>query len=103
MEINLTLADIITLIGELGVLVGVLTPMFVNIKKIKNGTRCQLRSDMLSIYYRYKKNKAIPQFEYENFMALHGSYKALKGNSFIDKIHKDIQTWEISTEEDDIV
>ena len=99
----MNLSDLVKLLGEITVLAGVLVPMVVNIKKIKNGTKCQLRSDMLGIYYRYKKQKAIPQYEYENFMALHGAYKALRGNSFVDKIHKDIQTWEISTEEDDLM
>ena len=101
MGINLTLANIATVVGECLVLAGVLVPVIVSIKKIRDGMRCQLRSDMLGIYYRYKKHKTIPQFEYENFTAQYGAYKALKGNSFVDKLHKDIENWEIASEDED--
>lgn len=101
-ELHFTLANIATVVGECLVLAGVLVPVIVSIKKIRNGMRCQLRSDMLSIYYRHKEHKTIPQFEYENFMAQYEAYKALKGNSFVDKLHKDIENWEIASEDDDV-
>lgn len=90
---NLTL--IITLIGEIGVLLGTITPVVVRTSKIANGTRCQLRSEMLRIYYRHREEESIRQYEFENFIFLYEAYKALKGNSFIDKIFKEVQTWEI--------
>ncbi len=99
MTIDFTLANICTVIGECGVLAGVLIPVIRSIKKIKNGTRCQLRSDMLGIYYRHKDHKAMPQFEYENFDAMYNAYKALGGNSFVDKLYKDIQKWDVATED----
>ena len=37
------------------------------------------------------------QYEYENFVYLYEAYKALKGNSFIDKIYKEVQEWEVIT------
>lgn len=86
---------LVTLIGEIGVLLGVVTPVIVNVKKISNGTRCQLRSEMLRIYYEHIDDKRISQYEFENFIMLYEAYKALKGNSFIDRIFKEIQTWEI--------
>ena len=86
-----------TLIGEIGVLLGIVTPVIVCVRKIANGTRCQLRSEMLRIYYANHDAGKIRQYEYENFMLLYASYKALKGNSFIEKIHKEVQGWEILT------
>lgn len=84
-----------TLIGELSVLIGIVTPVIVSVRKISNGTKCQLRSEMLRIYYHHKDKETIRQYEYENFIMLYEAYKALKGNSFIDKIYKEVQTWEI--------
>lgn len=87
----------VTLIGEVGALLGIIVPVVVLIKKIINGQKCQLRSEMLQIYYHNKDTKTIRQYEYENFVMLYEAYKALKGNSFIDKIYSEIQKWQIVT------
>ena len=89
------IATIATLVGEIGVLIGVITPVIVSIRKISNGTRCQLRSEMLRIYYHNREREVIRQYEYENFVILYEAYKALKGNSFIDKIYSEVKNWEI--------
>ena len=89
------LTTIVTLIGEIGVLLGVAVPLIIWIKKIVEGQKCQLRSDMLRIYYNHRESKKIRQYEYENFVALYEAYKALKGNSFIDKIYTEVKTWEV--------
>lgn len=89
------LTTIATLITEGGILIGVLTPVIVSVRKISNGTKCQLRSEMLRIYYRHREDGEIRQYEYENFIMLYEAYKALKGNSFIDKIYKELQEWAI--------
>lgn len=89
------LTTIATLITEIGVLLGVIVPIIVCMARIADGTRCQLRSEMLRIYYRHRETEIIRQYEYENFVLLYKAYKALKGNSFIDKIYKEIQSWEV--------
>ncbi len=86
---------LVTLIGEIGVLLGVIVPVIVTVRKISNGTKCQLRSEMLQTYYHHRESNTIRQYEYENFVMLYEAYKALGGNSFIDKIYKEVQTWEI--------
>lgn len=91
----MSLSDIAVFISEIGVLVGVVAPVLANMRKISNGQRCQLRSDMLRIYYHNKDTKKIRQYEYENFEMLYQAYKALKGNSFIDKIYSEVKTWEV--------
>lgn len=93
----MNLTTIATLIAEIGVLVGVIVPVIVTISKIATGTKCQLRSEMLRIYYHNRETEIIRQYEYENFVMLYEAYKALKGNSFIDKIYREVQTWEIIT------
>lgn len=91
----MTLTSWVTLIGEIGVLAGAIIPVIVIIVKIMNGQKCQLRSEMLQIYYHNKDAGKIRQYEYENFVYLYEAYKALKGNSFIDKIYTEVKRWEI--------
>lgn len=93
----MNLTAIVALIGEIGVLVGALTPVVVTIRKISNGTKCQLRSEMLRIYYHNHQTGTIRQYEYENFVFLYEAYKALKGNSFINKIYDEVKTWDVIT------
>lgn len=93
----MTLTEIATLITEIGILLGVIIPVIIIIGKIANGQKCQLRSDMLRIYYHNRENNVIRQYEYENFVMLYEAYKALRGNSFIDKIYEEIKTWEVVT------
>lgn len=86
-----------TSITEFGILAGVIAPVIICIARIANGTKCQLRSEMLRIYYHHKDTHTIRQYEYENFVMLYEAYKALKGNSFIDKIYEEVKSWEIIT------
>lgn len=91
----MTITTLATLVAEIGVLVGVIVPVIASVRKISNGTKCQLRSEMLRIYYDSRESGKIRQYEYENFVMLYEAYKALKGNSFIDKIYKEVQEFEI--------
>jgi hypothetical protein len=75
----------------------VIIPLSVGLINLMQGMRCQLRSDMLHIYYQYKDAKQIRQYELENFVQLYKAYKSLRGNSFIDKIYKEVMTWEVIT------
>ena len=93
----MSLSTIVIFISEITALLGVIIPVIIWIRKIGNGTKCQLRSDMLQIYYRHYDTKTIRQYEYENFIMLYEAYKALGGNSFIDKIYNEVKTWEIIT------
>ena len=81
--------------AELGVIAGAIVPVVISVRKIADGTRCQLRSEMLRIYYHNSETEKIRQYELENFMMLYEAYKALKGNSFIDEIKKEVTTWKV--------
>jgi hypothetical protein len=98
----MTISAIATFITEIGVLLGVVKWVATKYKQntekmelVAEGVKCQLRSDMLQIYYRHLDTKTIRQYEYENFVMLYEAYKALGGNSFIDKIYNEIKTWKI--------
>ena len=87
--------QIISIILNVVALISLIIPLFNALKKIKAGERCQLRSQMLTIYYDNKESGKIRQYEFENFVRLYDAYKALGGNSFIDKINVEVTKWEI--------
>lgn len=90
------IANTITLLKAVEIVLSLwLIPLTVAIINLLNGMKCQLRSDMLHIYYMYRDEKRIRQHELENFVFLFKAYKALKGNSFIDKINKEVMSWEV--------
>ena len=92
------LNNITLVLGAIELIFGlILIPLFIFIRNLANGMRCQLRSDMLHIYYANKESKKIRQYELENFVYLYKAYKALKGNSFIDKIYDEVMKWEVIT------
>lgn len=93
----MSIAAVAALVGEVGVLLSVVIPVIVSLRRVANGTKCQLRSEMLRIYYHNREQGRIRQYEYENFTLLYEAYKALGGNSFIDRIRQEVNRWEIVT------
>ncbi len=86
------------IVSALAVLLGVVIAgikIYKWCENIVEGMRCQLRSEMLRIYYRHKDERRIRQYEKENFIKLYESYKALRGNSFIDDIYKEVMEWDV--------
>ena len=92
METVLAIAGIII---EISAAVVVVWKIFSWGNKIVDSERCQLRSMMLGTYYKHQDTKEIRQYEYENFVKAYNAYKALNGNSFIDKVYKEVQTWTV--------
>lgn len=91
----MTPAEIIGIVSAAGTLIGIVVGYLITIDKVMDGQRCLLRSEMLRIYYHNKDRGEIRQYEYENFVLLYEAYKKLKGNSFIDKIYKEVQKWKV--------
>ena len=91
----MSMGNIVTIITEVVTLIGFIVGFVVWVRKVTNGMKCQLRTDMLKTYYHNRESGKIRQYEYENFVYNYEAYKALKGNSFIDKIYKEVQTWEV--------
>lgn len=75
--------------------VGIVWVVIVWARRIIDGLKCQLRSDMLHIYYRHRESETIRQYEYEHFVMAYEAYHALGGNSFIEKIYSEVKTWEV--------
>lgn len=93
----MTIAIIASFISDAFVvagLIGIFVKGFKWLKKLEEGEKCQLRTQMLNIYYK-NTDKIIDQYEYESFNYCYQAYKALGGNSFIDKIKNEIEGWDI--------
>lgn len=91
----MTLSILAVFISELVTVAGVVIPFVIWISRLIEGQRCQLRTAMLNTYYACKDAKKIHQYEIENFHKNYKAYKALKGNSFIDDIYKEVRHWEV--------
>lgn len=93
------ICSLITSLGAiLTLIVKPIREKFFGLDDIREGQKCILRSEMLRIYYNAKDHDdRIRQHENENFELMYKAYKAMKGNSFIDKIHNEVQKMEVVT------
>lgn len=62
---------------------------------LREGQRCLLRAEIVRIYYRHKDDRTLREYEFKNMEQCYQAYKALKGNSFVDKIHDEMKDWDI--------
>lgn len=88
------------ILGALGVIAGVFASVGKCLKeqaKIREGQKCQLRSEMLRTYHRNKETRSLRQYEAENFIMMYQAYKAMGGNSFIDEIYAHVTEWDVET------
>lgn len=66
-------------------------------EKIREGQKCQLRTDMMRTYYKNRDARKLRQYEAENFVMMYEAYKAMGGNSFIDEIYGHVTKWDVET------
>lgn len=83
------------IVAALVMLIKPLREWVMGTKAIRDGQKCLLRHNMLHIYYKNREARTIRQYEFEDFMYQYKAYKALKGNSFIDKIYEEAKEWEV--------
>ena len=83
------------IIGLTGVIGGCAFAIIRTFRELKDGIKCLLRANMMNTYYRNHEKDELRDFEMENFTLEYAAYKALGGNSFVDKIHDDVQKWEV--------
>lgn len=88
-------SEITVILGALALLIKPLRDKILGFGKLTDALKCELRHDMLHIYYRHREDKFIRQYELEDFLYLYRGYKALRGNSFIDLIKSEIDEWEV--------
>ena len=88
-----SLSKLAALCSEITVILAALAML--GLDKLIDALKCQLRHDMLHTYYKHRESQTIRQYELEDFIYLYRGYKALGGNSFIDRIKSEIDEWEV--------
>ena len=88
-------SEITVILAALAMLIKPIRSKLLGLDKLTDALKCQLRHDMLHTYYRPREGRTIRQYELEDFLYLYRGYKALGGNSFIDRIKSEIDEWEV--------
>ena len=65
------------------------------IAQVKEGQRCLLRSEIVRIYYRHHDDRQLREYEFKNMEQCYQAYKALGGNSFVERIYEEMREWDI--------
>lgn len=64
-------------------------------RALREGQRCLLRSEIVRLYYRHHEDQQLREYEFKNMKQCYEAYKALGGNSFIDRIEEEMRSWDI--------
>ena len=83
-------SEITVILAALAMLIKPIRNKLLGLDKLTDALKCQLRHDMLHTYYRHREDHTIRQYELEDFLFFYRGYKALGGNSFIDRIKSEI-------------
>ena len=62
---------------------------------IREGQRCLLRSEIVRIYYRHHDDRKLREYEFKNMEQCYRAYRALGGNSFVERIYEEMREWDI--------
>jgi len=98
----ITLKDVVIIIGYFGTVAGFITAlrnMYKRLGSIIESQKCELRSDITSIYYNHvdEDEPTLREYERKNLDSLYAGYDALSGNSFIKDIYTVMRTWKVVT------
>lgn len=64
-------------------------------KAAREGMQCLLRSEIVRTYYRHLDEKKMRQYEFENLSKCYKAYSKNGGNSFVNHIYEEMETWTI--------
>ena len=88
-------SELTGILAAVAMLIKPIRNKLLGLDKLTDALKCQLRHDMLHTYYRHREDRTIRQYELEDFLYLYRGYKALGGNSFIDRIKDEVDDWEV--------
>lgn len=71
-----------------------------SIETLSIGIKDVLREKIMQIYHKGRENKLIYQYEREALDTYYKDYKALGGNSYIDKYYKRMNKWAVAEDTD---
>lgn len=70
-----------------------------DLEALKISARDVLREKIMAIYHKNKHNRAMSEYEREALIQYYKDYKALNGNSYIDKRYERMKHWTIVYDE----
>lgn len=70
------------------------------LEALKISTRDVLREKIMAIYHRNKQSRTLSEYEREALDQYYKDYKALKGNSYIDKRYNRMIKWSVIYDEE---
>ena len=73
------------------------------IEKINQSSKDVLRQKIMAIYFKGREKKQMSVYDHEALTELYKDYKSQGGNSYIDKYHSRMETWEIVDEDADYI
>ena len=77
------------------------TGMMGQMDQFVTNTITLMRQEITSIYYKYKDEKVLPLYVYENLKELYDNYEASGGNHYIHKIYDRMMHWEVADTDDE--
>lgn len=89
--------DIMGVIALLAMLVKPIRRRLFADQAARDGQKCLLRAEILRLYYHNQQSMTLRQYEAQNLELMYKAYKALGGNSFIDRIYGDMEGWSVRT------
>lgn len=93
---HITIEQIASLVAFLVALIGGIEFLLQRLKKaLSKPSMDLLRIQILQIYYEYKDSKKIPIFMKQAVDLCFDTYRGLGGNSFIESVKNEIDTWEV--------
>ncbi len=66
------------------------------LKARRLGDQSTLRHLITEMYYSNKDRKKLHSYEYQDLGYMYTAYKALGGNSYIEKLYTEMKTWEVT-------
>lgn len=89
--------DVVSIAALLTLFIKPLRERIFGSKAVKDGQKCLLRTEIMRTYYRHQDTQKLRQYEAQNLVYCYDAYKALGGNSFVDHIYQEMQTWDVTT------
>lgn len=95
-----TISAISAVVGLVASLISLFTIIFgyiKNLKKIREGMKAMLRSEIEHAYYKHAEDKTLKEYERKNIDSLYQAYHdGLHGNSFCTDIYEEMRDWKIT-------
>lgn len=68
-------------------------------EKLHQGQRDILRQKIMAMYQKHKTDRLLSYDEKDDIEALYRDYKAINGNSYIDRVYNRMETWNVQPDD----